>query len=184
MRSNAVARSYAGALFELGERHGSHEGFAEAAERLEQLLAESPRARVFLESPQIDAEAKKDVLKKALGSRVPPLFLNFVLLVIDKRRQRMLPAILEEYRARTDEQFGRVHVQVTLARDPDERMEEDVTSELSRLLGKTVIPHVRVDPAILGGVIVRFGDQILDGSLRRQLMAMRRAMVNAELPSA
>ena len=80
--------------------------------------------------------------------------------------------------------FGRLHVQVALAREPDERTEEDLRAELSRILGRKVIAHVNVDPRIIGGLVVRYGDKVIDGSLRRRLLGMRRRLMGAELPAA
>lgn len=183
MRDTTIARSYADALFELGERHQAHDAFAKAFHQLASLIEQEPLVRRFLESPQIDAAERKRVLETAFGGRVPPLFLNFVLVVIDKRRQRLLTEIAREYDLLVDEHLGRLHVNVTLARDPDERTEEDLRAELSRILRKSVIPHVTVDPRILGGLVVRYGDKVMDGSLRRRLAGMRRRMLEAALPA-
>lgn len=174
-----IARSYADALFVLGERHGQLESFGSALESLAALLEEEPRLRVFLESPKVEPAEKKRVLIGALERRVPPLFLNFLLVVLDKRRQRLLEAIAQEYHALLDEHLGRIHVQVMLAREPDERTEQEIASELSRLLGRRVIPHVRVQPQILGGIVVRYGDRVMDGSLRRRLIALRHRLLEA-----
>ncbi len=181
MRETTIARSYAEALFALGERHEAHAAFAEAFHQLSALIERVPRVRTFLESPKIEAANKKAVLQGALQGRVPQLFLNFVLVVLDKRRQRLLPEIAREYDALLDERSGRLHVEVTLAREPDERAEEDLRAELSRILGKRVIPHVVVNPNILGGLVVRYGDKVMDGSLRRRLSTLRRRLLDVEL---
>ena len=81
-----------------------------------------------------------------------------------------------------DEHFSRIHVEVTLARKLDRDSTEEMEKRLTRALGKTAIPHVRVKPGILGGAIVRTGDTIYDGSLRRKLEGMRRRLLKADLP--
>jgi F-type H+-transporting ATPase subunit delta len=83
-----------------------------------------------------------------------------------------------------DDHEGRTHVEVTLARPVDEATREVLAQRLSGLVGKTAIPHVRVRPEILGGIIVRTGDTIYDGSVRRQLDGMRRRLLKAKLPTA
>lgn len=181
MRDATIARSYAETLFELGQRHKAHTAFAQAFDQLTELIEREPTVRVFLESPKIDAGDKKAALERALAGRVPPLFLSFMLVVVDKRRQRLLPEIAREYHTLLDEHSGQLHVQVTLAREPDERTEEDLRAELSRILGKRVIPHVVVNPKILGGLVVRYGDKVMDGSLRRRLATLRRRLMDAEL---
>ncbi|HUH00057.1 MAG TPA: ATP synthase F1 subunit delta, partial [Gammaproteobacteria bacterium] len=120
-------------------------------------------------------------LRTALAGQVPPVFLNFLLVVLDKRRQRLLGEIALAYRELLDEKLGLLNVEVTLAHELDERGEEEVALQLSRILGRRVLPHLRVDPAILGGIIVRYGDRVLDGSLRRRLVSLRRRLLGAGL---
>jgi F-type H+-transporting ATPase subunit delta len=177
-----VARSYAEALFELGQRHGAHDAFAHGLNTLTLLLESDPRIRGFLETPKIAVALKKRALRGALGGEVSPLFMNFVLVVLDKRRQRLLHGIAAAYRDLLDEKLGRLHVDVTLAHEPDEAAEQAIIAELTRITGRTVIPHIKVDPTLLGGIIVRYGDRVMDGSLRRRLISMRhRLLENAVL---
>ena len=70
-----------------------------------------------------------------------------------------------------------MHVQVTVARTPSPELEQDIRNRLSEIFGKTVLPHVTVDRRILGGIIVRHEDKVIDGSLRRRLLAMRRRLL-------
>jgi F-type H+-transporting ATPase subunit delta len=181
VRANTVARSYAEALFELGQRTGRHQEFAASMQAIEALLAADARVRNFLYSPQLDAATKKAALKRALGGRVHPHFLNFLMIVLDKRRQRLLPEIGPAYRTLLDEHLGLLNVRVTLAHEPDERAEEEITTELSRILGRKVIPHIDVDSGILGGIVVRYGDRLMDGSLRRKLMRLRSRMLDTRV---
>jgi F-type H+-transporting ATPase subunit delta len=182
VRDTTVSRSYAEALFELGEKHSAHDDFAQGLNTITSLLESDPRVRAFLETPKIQVARKKSALRSALGDHVSPLFMNFVLTVLQKRRQRLIRPIAAEYRELLDEKLGRLHVQVTLAHEPDEAAEQAVTAELSRILGRSVIPHISVDPALLGGIVVRYGDRVMDGSLRRRLLSLRHRMVDAALP--
>ena len=182
MRETTVARSYAEALFDLGRRHDRLEAFASALDVVNGLLETQPEIRTFLQAPTVEPERKKRVLREALRDRAPALFVNFLLVVVDKGRQRLLPEIGREYHALLDQHLGRMHVQVTVAREPDERMEEEIAAALSGMLSRTVVPHFRVDPRILGGMVVRYGDRVLDGSLRSRLNSLRRQLLAAELP--
>lgn len=181
MRANTVARSYAEALFELGQRTGRHQEFAASMQAFELLLSSDARVRDFLDTPRLDAATKKAALRRALDGRVHPHFLNFLMIVLDKRRQRILPEIGQVYRALLDEHLGLLNVQVTLAHEADERAEEEITAELSRILGRKVIPHIHVDSRILGGIVVRYGDRLMDGSLRRKLMRLRNRMLETSV---
>lgn len=176
MESTTVGRSYAAGAYALADKHKLHEEFLRAFAALDVILSERV-VRTFLESPRFDRALKKQVLRAALTEHVHPLFLNFVLLVLDKRRQRLFSSIANEYRALVDEAANRLHVQVTVAREPSPELEADMRARLSEIFGKTVIPHVSVDERILGGIVVRQGDQLIDGSLRRRLMGMRHRLL-------
>jgi len=176
-----IARSYATALFELAAKSGSAEAFSRGLGDVRALLAADGRIGDFLRSPKIDVEAKKTALRAAFDGRVPPLFLNFLMVVLDKRRQRLLGEIGREFDLLMDQQLGRVNVQVTLAHEPDADELADIRARLARLIGKDVITHVHQDSEILGGIIVRYGDRLLDGSLRRQLLSLRGRLMEASI---
>lgn len=181
MQGEIVARNYAEALFELGEKHGRLEEFGAGLAEIARVLDEVPEFRLFLDTPRVEKEEKKRVLRERLEGRVPDLVLNFVLLTVDRRRQRLLRQMNREYRALLDEKLGRAHVEVTLAHEPDARTLEAVTARLSSVLGKQVVPHVRVNPELLGGVVFRSGDTVFDGSVRRRLEQMKRRLLAAEV---
>lgn len=182
MQESTVAKSYASALFELGQKTGEAEAFGRSLSRLAGLIESDPRIRDFLRSPKIDAAAKKAAFTKALGASVPPRFVNFLKVMIDKRRQNLVPQVASQYALMLDEHMGRLNAQVTLAREPDEREERDIAARLTELLGRSVVPHIRVDPNILGGIVVRYGDRVMDGSLRRRLLSLRNRMLTAAHP--
>lgn len=182
MRDETVARSYAETLFELAQRHEGVEAFGTGLETVARLLDDDSQFRLFLETPRIADADKKAVLRTALGDALPKNLLNFLLITVDKRRQRLLREIAVQYHALVDESMGREHVEVTLARSVDDDTQEMIAKRLSAMLGKEAIPHVRVNPGILGGIIVRTGDTIYDGSVKRRLDGMRRTLIKATLP--
>ena len=85
--------------------------------------------------------------------------------------------VATEYHNLVDEAENRVHARVTVSRAIDAAGESAIARELSRALGKTVVPHVTVDPSILGGVVVKVGDTVMDGSVRRRLAVLRRRLL-------
>ena len=88
--------------------------------------------KTFLESPKLAASQKIEIVAKALGKKVPPVFLRFLETVIAKRRQMLIPAIATEYRALIDESEDRVHANVTVAREPAEGEKDALAKHLSR----------------------------------------------------
>jgi len=183
MRSQIIARNYAETLLELARRNGGQRTVEEFGGAME-LLAESvadPRVREFLSTPRIAPEQRKAALRGALQGRVPDLFLRFVMVVVDKRRQALLADVAREYGALVDELTGRVRVDVSISHAPDARLEEQITAALTRRLGKTVLPTFRVDPELLGGMVARVGDEILDGSVRSYAAGLRRRLMEARV---
>jgi F-type H+-transporting ATPase subunit delta len=183
MRDETVARNYAEALFELAERHEGVDVYGDGIETVAVLIDENDDFRRFLDTPRIALAQKKEVVRRVFGEMLPAKLVNFLLITLDKRRQRLLRVIAREFKTLMDEHFNRVHVEVTLARKLDEDAVEEMQTRLTAALGKTAIPHVRVKPDILGGAIFRTGDTIYDGSLRRRLDGMRRKLLKADLPT-
>ncbi|MDZ7779205.1 MAG: ATP synthase F1 subunit delta [Gemmatimonadota bacterium] len=183
MRGETVARKYAETLFELGVRAGRAEKYGEHLREVSDLLDTQPKFRLFLETPRIDDEDRKRLMRDVLGSSLPKDVMSFLLVTIDKRRQRLLREIATQYQLLVDEHLGRQHVEVTVARPLGDDARGMIAERLSRVLGKEAIPHVRVKPDIIGGLVVRTGDTIYDGSVRRRLEGMRSRMLRAELPA-
>lgn len=185
MNASIVARNYADTLFALAQRHGgapTMHAYGEALEEIAVLLEREPRVRQFLETPRVSAEAKKEALRRSLAGRAPELFVRFVMVLIDKRRQGELRAIAAAFADRVDRALGRVRVRVTLAREPDAAAAAEIRGALERKLGATIVPSFGVDPSLLGGIVVRMGDEVLDGSVRRRAADLRRRMLRAPLP--
>lgn len=178
MREPTIARNYAEALFALGERLGETDRFADLMGALAAAIAADRRIRVALESPRVPRHAKEGVLGSALAGVAPPEFLRFLAAVIKRGRQHLLAQIEQQYGVLVDAKHNRVHVGVTMARTPDEALKTTVVTRLREATGKEIVPHFREDPAILGGVILRLGDRILDGSVRRRMMRLRRQLLN------
>jgi F-type H+-transporting ATPase subunit delta len=183
VRDETVSRNYAQTLFELARKHGAIEEYDDALATVADLLDSDARFRAFLETPRITDEERKAVVRKAFGPALPKNVVNFVLVTIDKRRQRLLRSIAREYGLLVDAHLGRAHVEVTLARPADDATKKLVADRLTGVLGKEAIPHFRVRPEIIGGLVVRTTDTIYDGSVRRRLEGMRRRLMRAELPS-
>ena len=177
MREPTIARNYAEALFEIGERAGETETYAELLDALAGAVEADDSIRVTLESPRVTKAKKCAILRGALADHASEPFLRFLDAVVRRGRQGMVPGISRQFGALVDIKFNRVHAGVTLAREPDAALTEQIRLRLSAVLGKEVIPHIREDPSILGGVMVRVGDRVMDGSLRRKLKRLRRHML-------
>lgn len=177
MRTETVARNYAEALFQLGERSGNVEGYADLMDAVAAAVEQAPRVQAVLMSPRVPKAEKARFLGEALRE-APREFVLFLQALVKRRRQGILRPIATEYLNLLDLKLERVRAGVTLARNPDEKLKRAIQEALSRQLGKQVIPAFTVDPEILGGTIVRVGERVLDGSLRRRMTKLRRQLLS------
>lgn len=180
MREDTIVRNYAETLFELAERDGGVEAYGEPVAAVAGLM-EDRRVLDFFATPRVPAEQKKDALQRSLGASIPSMLVRFLLVVIDRGRQRLIPAIMRDFQALLDRHLGIRHMEVTVARELSGGEGDALAARLSEVTGATVIPSVRVRPEIIGGIVIREGDTLYDGSLKRQLDAMRRRLLAAEL---
>ena len=184
MGPDLIARNYAETLLALATRHGGDDAvdeYARAIDEVAEILEQEPMVREFLETPRVDVAAKKRAIEASFGGRVPDLFLRFLLVTVEKRRQGVLRAIATQYHALVDESRDRARAEILLAREADEGLRAEIVASLERRLGKRVIPTFRVDPSLGGGIIVRVGGQILDGSLRRRTAGLRRHLLETRM---
>jgi F-type H+-transporting ATPase subunit delta len=178
MRDTTIARNYAEALIELGRRAEDPVGWGKLMRDVANGVQQDITVRRFLESPKVSEAQKNAVFLEALGDRVPRHFLRFLQTLVRKRRQMLIPEISSEYDKLLDVHEGRVHANVTVAREATTADESKIAEQLTRVVGKTVVPHVTVNPAILGGVVVRIGDTVMDGSVRRRLARLKGQMLH------
>ena len=177
MRDSTIARNYAETLLVLATRAEDLRGWGRMLSDVAAAMQENPTLRLFLESPKVSAVQKNEVIGKAFNDRMPRLMMRFIQSVVSHRRQMLIPEIAEEYLNLVDAAEGRIHARVTVAKETDDADRDAIARQLSRMFGKDVVPHLTVDPAIMGGVIVHVGDTVLDGSVRKRLSSLRRRML-------
>ncbi len=172
-----VALSYAQALLELA---------GDAAPRLRQELAllaqaiaESPVLRRFMENPTLDTQARLEALERALRPRVDPLLWNFLGVLNRKGRLGLLPQIAAAFDELVRQSRGEVQVRLTVAHELDEARLQQIAEKLGAAWKRTAMVSQRVDPAIVGGLVARVGDQLIDASVLTQLQALKRQMLAA-----
>ncbi len=178
MRQSTIARNYAEALLELARRAKDLRGWGTLIQSVGDAMDRDQTLRAFLETPRVDVATKNAVLRKALADRAPSKFVRFVESVVSHRRQMLIPAIAREYADLVDLAENRVHAHVTVAREADEKTRKLIADRLGKIFDKTVVPHMVVDERILGGLVVRVGDTVMDGSVRRKLGALRQRLLS------
>jgi F-type H+-transporting ATPase subunit delta len=176
LRTETIARNYAEALFELAERAGQPDRFADLIDAVAAAVETIPKVKAVLMSPRVPKAEKARFLGAAL-KQTPREFVLWLQAVVKRGRQQILREIAIEYQALVDHKLNRVRASVTLARKPDDKLKKVIEERLSRQLDKEVIAAYLVDPEILGGTIIRVGDRVLDGSVRRRMTKLRRQLI-------
>jgi len=177
MRTSAVSRNYAETLLELARRDGNEETFGDLISTIGTLYETEMAFRRFLNAPSIALEDKKAAVRSALGQAVPEMFVRFLMVVFDRRRHSSLPGIAAGYREMLDREAGRLRPTVTLPYAPDAELQMAIVTALEKRFDQKMIPEFRTDGAILGGLIVRAGDRMLDASVRKGLKDLRRELI-------
>ena len=183
MKTGPVARNYAEALLALGEQHGAVARYGELLDAVAGAVTTEPRLAAVLESPRVPKARKKQLLRTALGALAPAPFIGFLEAVVQRGRQGKLREMSSAYETLVDRYLNRVHASVRTAHAVDPELARSIATTLSAVVGMEVLPHFHTDPRLLGGMLVRVGDRVLDGSLRRRLLALRFAMLHARTGS-
>lgn len=177
MKDIRVARRYAAALFGIAQRDGAVDAISQDLALISRFIAEVPYLRAVLLQPLVSEVRKNKVIAEAFGSRVSPTSLNFLKLLIKKRREDLIEESIRDFHALVAAQQNRVDAVATTAGPISETQEARLTQSLQALTGKTVSLTTAIDPQIMGGVVVRIGDTVIDGSVRGQLERLEQQLL-------
>ncbi|HEX4405195.1 MAG TPA: ATP synthase F1 subunit delta [Polyangia bacterium] len=179
MAAGSVSRRYARALFSIGVDRGNFEQLGKELEDFAALWTGSAELRDALANPVFKASEKRAVLQSLLPRVAPTADVQkFVLLLLERRRLSAVPHIARAYREMADEHTGRVRAHVTSAQALGPAELERVRQSLARRTGKQVIVETSIDASLIGGIVARVGDLVLDGSVRTQLGTLRDKLLN------
>ncbi|MFM1936006.1 MAG: synthase subunit delta [Planctomycetota bacterium] len=180
-----VATVYARSLFELARELGGDAGVASMGAELREvcdIVRADARAMELFRSPIVDPGQRAASLKRIFGGRVTDTLLNFMLVLNRKGRLAELPGIHDAYDALEQEAFGRIEVDVfTASGSVDEATKASIAADLRKSMGKEPVLHFYADPAMIGGLKLRIGDRLIDGSVAAQLRRMRSTLLDRGL---
>lgn len=176
MRDRKVAVRYAGALLASAKGGGVLTGVAESFAGVLQVLEANRDLKVFLYSPQVRTEEKKELLEKVFGGRIEPVLLHFIDLLIDKKRIENVADIGEEFADQVEADQGVVRARVVTAVDLSADLADALKQRLATMTGARIILEKKIDPAVIGGVCVTMGDRILDGTVRTNLDLLKKKL--------
>ncbi len=169
-----LGKIYAKALLGAAEKSGDQQAVVEQLESfVGELLEQLPRLAEFLQAPRVSASEKLGVIERAFGKQMAPTLLRFLMVVARRGRMDSLREMAIAARKLYNELNGIVDVVVSTAFPLDDDAQERVQQALRRTLNQQIQLHVEVDSQLLGGIVLRIGDRVYDGSVIAQLNRMR-----------
>jgi len=180
---NVVSRRYAKALYAVGAAKGEAEqkAYGEQLVALSASLEGSPEATAFFKNPAFSAEEKKAVLNQLLAKvSVDPMVKNFCDLLADRDRADLIPAIASDYKAMIDALTGVVSGELITVSDINEDRKSKIKARLEEQTGKKLELTFGTDKDILGGIVLKIGDKVMDASLKAQLQILKENIKRGE----
>jgi len=174
-RDAVVAKRYAKALFEVAQQQKVVSEVQEQLKLIVQALEQDADIEKFLSVPSIAPEQKIAVLKAAFGDRVSTLVFNTVQILITRRRQDIIAEVYAAYTKVAGDSLGQAHATVYSAQALSDAELANVAAQFGQLTGKAIIAEQIVEPSLLGGVQVRIGDRLYDGSLSGKLERLQKS---------
>jgi F-type H+-transporting ATPase subunit delta len=182
--NSPAATAYAKSLLDLASAENAAWEVAGELSDIRQALDADPSLEQFFANPSVSPAAREPLLAKSFEGRVRPLMWNFVRLLNQKGRLGLLRQIDDHYKTLIDEQFGKIEVEVTSAQPLDEAALEEVRRSVGASLNREATVKPKVDESIIGGLIVRVQDKLIDASVRAQLATLKQQMLAARPKAA
>lgn len=174
MIGSGIAKRYAKAFFNIAREGDNYEKYYSELKSFSSVLEENENLKEFLANPIFDQSDKKAVIEEVLKSfDISNMTANFLKLLVDKRRIDILPDIEICYREIIDGTLKKVRAEIKTAFPLSTALSESIKNKLEELTGKAVDVTIEDDSTLLGGVVVRIGDTVYDGSIKTQLNNIR-----------
>lgn len=178
--SSEITEPYAQALMSLAQAHNLTDEFGENVKSLITLLKDSPDLDQFLANPFVNADRKKDVLQQIVGDQIHPFVKNFLMLLVERRRINFLAGICAEYVALLRKLKQTVLAEVVSAVELNDGQRQTVREKVIAITGaREVELEAKIDPDLIGGVVIKVGSQVVDASLRGQLRRISLRLTSA-----
>jgi F-type H+-transporting ATPase subunit delta len=179
MKQSGAAVQYARALLDLANEKNQAEPIGQEMAELAKVIEGNKSLASFLADPGISAGDRTRLIDKVFKGRVSQLVMNLMGVLNSKGRLGLLHGVAEAYHELLDEQLGNVEVDVTVAHRLDQPALEQVRQRISQALKKNAVVHQYVDEKIIGGIVVRVDDKLIDASVKSQLESMKRQLLAA-----
>jgi F-type H+-transporting ATPase subunit delta len=177
MASDPLVSAYAESLFQIARAEGIVDRVEEELTHLKKTLDSNSELREFLNNPGVSSAGKKDALSQIFGKTISPATVHWINMIVDQDRQRRLPVMLEAFFTLAQDAREKVTAEVITSVPLSEDLAKRLEAELSKVTRKRVFLKPMVDESILGGVIVRVENKVIDGSVRHRLEEIKKEMI-------
>jgi F-type H+-transporting ATPase subunit delta len=177
MLTNTLALKYAQAIYEIADEKSMLDKVEEQLTMVVATIAGHADLTNLMYHPLVPAQAKKDTINKLFADELDEFVRNFLLLLIDKRRETALKAITQEYVRLANEARNIAEAEVLTARELSAEQLAALADKLSKVTGKKIVLKTTIAQDLLGGIVVKIGDKLIDGSVARQLKALKTALL-------
>jgi F-type H+-transporting ATPase subunit delta len=175
-----ISKRYAHAFFEIAAEEKKLEQYYNELKQFSSIITSDKDLQQFLANPVFEQAKKKEVVEKIIGKlQLSPMTVNFLKLLVDKKRIEILPDIESCYRQLMDEALKKVRVTLKTAFPLSAELQTHIRASLEKATGRKVEITLEKDPALLGGVVIGVGDTLYDGSIKNQLNNMRNLLGEA-----
>ncbi|MFW6007345.1 MAG: ATP synthase F1 subunit delta [Halanaerobiales bacterium] len=169
MIKNEIASKYSQALFDLGKENDNLVEIRDELNEVWQIIDDNYELKKVLFHQRILRDEKKEIIRKIFKDEINQLVLNFLLLLIDKRRIFYLEFIINQFNQRVNQEEDIVEVEVTTAITLSDNLFNKLKNRLNQILDSRIIIEKKEDPSILGGMKLKIGNNIIDGSIKNRL---------------
>lgn len=168
-----VAKRYATALFEVSKENNNVDKYQSQLQLLADIFKDEPQLRTILQHPKVTQDEKKDILSSILSKVVDQEVINFLYILIDKSRERYIEDIIHQYNELANNYNNIEKTLVVSAVSLTLEEVQVLTEKLSKAFNKNIVIENKIDPEVIGGMLVKIGDRVIDGTIKGKLTALR-----------
>lgn len=167
--SEVVAKRYASALFEVAREHETIDAVEKQLTQVNDVINQHDELKKVLQHPQVASKNKKALIRDIFQEDLKQEVLNLLMILVDRNRENIIPDLLEAYTVKANSERGIIDVTVTTASPLDEKEKELLAGKLSQALNKKMRIHTKIKPDLIGGILVRIGNRLYDGTIAGKL---------------
>ncbi|MBO8172010.1 MAG: F0F1 ATP synthase subunit delta [Bacillaceae bacterium] len=174
--SRVVASRYAKGLLEVAQEHNVLDEVEQQLSQISSIIANEPELKQVLNHPQVEITEKKKLIATLFEKEIKEELLNFLYLLVDRRREMFIDEISDEFTRLANEARGIADATIISAKPLSEQQQQDIAKRFGKELNKTLRVENQVDPSIIGGLVIRIGDRLYDGSVAGKLQQFQQEL--------